>query len=590
MNRRPPRACTVSDSLTAVSPRKLFRPAPEGFQEMPKQITSTRRPALALAAALLCALALHASPALAQKEAAATISGRVTDGEHGAQNVTVTLVFNEPAQRFRVAARAKTDADGRFQLANVAPGRYQLLPVAPAYVVEGLGTNFPPGRPLTIVAGEDVRDVDFKIAPGGVITGRVVDADGNPVVGEMVMAQPAEENPGPPRFNFDMRDMTTDDRGIYRLYGLPPGRYRVSVGRADQSGALSFGRRKIFRRTFYPDAAEQKDARIVEVRAGIEATDIDIAVGRALKTYRVSGRFVTADTNQPVANYAVGFSTVDPRGRRTGGFGGSATTNARGEFVTEGLVPGRYAVFATSEVPFQDAAEFYSDPVTFEVTDADVTGLSVRLKRGATISGVVTIEGAPDRAAAAQMLSGVRVYPWNETAQREAGGAPVRPVNINPDGTFRVTGVTPGKIRLSTMNESVKGLSTARVELNGANVLSGFDVTEGLQVAGVHVVMVYGSGVIVGQATYVNGTLPQGARIMAVARPAGQPEGSASSGARSAEVDGRGYFRIEGVPAGEYEVVVHVFAFGARPHRSAPQRVVIGDGGEAKTSPVVDLH
>ena len=562
---------------------------------MPQLIKSKRRPALAVAAALLCALALHAPAALAQKEAAATISGRVTDGERGAQNVTVTLVFGEPAQRFRVAARAKTDADGRFTIANVAPGRYQILPVVPTHVIEGLGTNYPPGRPLTIVAGEEVRDVDFKITPGGVITGRVLDADGNPVVGEQVIAQPAEENQGPPRFNFDLRDMVTDDRGVYRLFGLTPGRYRVSVGRADDSGAVSLNRRKIFRRTFYPDAAEQKDARIVEVKAGIEATDVDISVGRALKTYRVSGRFVTADTNQPVSDVAVGFATVDPRGRRTGGVGGAAMTNARGEFVTEGLAPGRYVVYATnllSAAAPQAQSEFYSDPVFFEVAEGDVSGLLVRLKRGATVSGVVTIEGVPDRAAAAQMLSAVRVYTMLDPGRQpqQQTYTPPRPVNVNPDGTFRVTGLMPGRLRLGTMNDTVKGLSTARIELNGANVLTGFELTEGAQVAGFHVVLVYGSGTVVGQTTYINGTLPPGARAMAVARPAGQPQGAAGAGWRTSEVDGRGYFRIDGIPAGEYEVFVNVFAFNARPRRSALLRVVIGDGGEVKVSPVVDLQ
>jgi hypothetical protein len=90
---------------------------------MPKLNPPRPRPARgALAAALLCALAL-APAALAQKEAPATVAGRVTDGERGAPGVTVVLVFNEPAQRFRLAARAKTDAEGRFLLANVATGR-----------------------------------------------------------------------------------------------------------------------------------------------------------------------------------------------------------------------------------------------------------------------------------------------------------------------------------------------------------------------------------------------------------------------------------------------------------------------------------
>src|SRR5215210_2605247 len=231
---------------------------------MPKLITPSRpaRRAFVSAAALLLTLALH-PPALAQKEAPATVSGRVAEGERGAPGVSVLLIYNEPAQRFRAAARARTDADGRYLLTNVAPGRYQILPVAPAYVVAGLGMNYPPGRPLTIVAGEEVKDIDFKMEPGGVITGRVTDADGNPVIAEQVIVAPVEEAAGrQPRFDFDQRDQQTDDRGVYRLYGLPPGRYRVSVGRADDSGAVSIGRRKVFRRTFFPDATEQAQARV----------------------------------------------------------------------------------------------------------------------------------------------------------------------------------------------------------------------------------------------------------------------------------------------------------------------------------------
>lgn len=562
---------------------------------MPTPNTPRVRPArgaLTLAAALLCALAL-APAALAQTAAPATVNGRVTDGERGAHGVTVILVYNEPSRRFRLAARAKTDAEGRFLISNVAPGLYQILPIAPAHVVAGLGLNYPPGRPLNISAGEEIRDIDFKIEPGGVITGRITDADGNPVVAEPVMAAPVEQSMGPPRFNFDQRDMLTDDRGIYRLFGLPPGRYRVSVGRADDSGAVSFGRRKLFRRTFYPDAAESAQARIVEVKAGDEATDVDISVGRPLKTYKVAGRFVTADTNQPVAGIPVGYSTVDARGRRTGGYGGVTTTNSLGEFVTDGLASGRYAVYSTNSFQSQaEPSEFYSDAVFFEVAESDVSGLVVKLKRGATVSGVVTIEGMPDRAAAAQMLSSLRVSPWVEPFQQQFGTATqTRPVSVNPDGTFRVMGLSPGKLRLNTMSEGAKGLTTTRVEMNNTNVIGGFNIAEGAQVTGVRIVMTYGTATLIGQTTFLNGSPAAGARLMAFARLIVPTPGATV--ARSAEVDGRGFFRLEGMPAGEYEVIVNAFSLASggagRTQRSEPLRVVLGDGVEAKVAPIIDF-
>lgn len=551
---------------------------------MPKLITPERQ--FIYAAALLLTLALSSS-ARAQGAAPATVAGRVTDGERGAQGVAVLLISIEPAQRFRAAARAKTDAEGRYLLTNVAPGSYQVLPVAPAYVVADLAPSFPPGRRLIVNAGEEVKDVDFKLEPGGVITGRVTDGGGNPVVAEQVFVQPADDAAGQgPRLGIDQRDRMTDDRGVYRIFGLPAGRYYVGVGRAGDAGLITFGRRKLFRSTFYPDAAERAQARVVEVKQGFEAENIDITVGRALKTYRVSGRFVAADSGQPVAGVAVGYSAVDARGRRMGSYAGLAETDARGEFSTDGVAPGRYAVFATTTFQ-QQTPEFYSDPLFFEVAEADVSGLVVRLKRGATVSGVVQIEGVADRAAAAQMLSAVRVFPWIEGRQQSAAAGAPRPTQLNPDGTFRLTGVVPGKLHLNTTSEAVKNLSTARVELNGANVMGGFDVAEGAQVAGVRIVLTYGTATLVGQTTYVNGTVPAGARVVAFARMVGST-GAGVANSRSAEVDARGLFRIEGLPAGEYDVSVNVFGPG-RTSRSAPVRVSVGEG-EAKVSPVVDFQ
>lgn len=546
------------------------------------------RTALGAHASALLFLLLLAPGALAQAQLPATVSGRVTDGERGLPGIQVILFANDAAQRFRTVARAKTDAEGRYLLTNVPPGRHQIMPVAPAYVVEGVGSSYPPGRPLTLVAGEEVKDMDFRVEPGGVITGRVTDADGNPVVGEAVFAATVEETGRPPRYNFDSRDITTDDRGVYRLFGLQPGRYRVSVGRAEETGGVSLDRRRIFRRTFHPDASEVAQARVVEVKSGIEATDVDIAVGRALKTYRVAGQLLTADTGQPVPNVQVTFGAVDPRRRRVSGYGSGVTTNARGEFQTSGFTPGRYVVYVTAQ-PLE-ASEFYSDPLFFNLTDADVSGLVVKLKRGATLSGIVVVEGVADRAAAARMLAAVRVYPWVEPRREPAAviPTPMRPIPIAADGSFRVTGISPGKVRLGATLDTLKGLTLTRVELNGANIIGGFDVAEGAQVAGLRLVLTYGTGTIVGQTSFLNGTPPAGTRMMAQARMVNQPQGG--SAARSIEVDARGFFRLEGLPAGEYEVIVHLFGGPARQRRSETLRAVVSDGIETRVAPVIDFQ
>jgi hypothetical protein len=557
---------------------------------MPKPSTLTfkrviARGALALLAALLAAHSL-ASDARAQKESPASVAGRVTDGEHGVAGITVMLLSSDPTQRFKTIARAKTDGDGRYQMTGVAAGRYHVTPYASVYVVQGASESWPPGRPLTLMPGDDVRDVDFRIERGGVITGRVTDADGNPVIAEFVTLLPVDDTQVPRRIAFDARDQMTDDRGIYRLYGLPAGHYHVAVGQSsDEMGAVAYGRRKIFKRTFYPDVTVEAQARTVEVKAGDETTNVDIMLGRALKTYRASGRFVNAETGQPMPNVLFGYGTFDPTGQRIASFGGGSTaTNARGEFQTEGLTPGRYAVFS---YPSPEGSEFYSEIVRFEVADSDVTGLVVPLRRGASISGVVQIEGMSDRIEAARLLKQVRLYAFVDQSGLQQGvPSYTPPPTVAPDGSFRIGGLRPGNLRLGASADMTKGLSVMSIEMNGAPLKGGIPVNEGAQITGVRIRMVYGSAVIRGQINFINGTLPPGVRVIVSAQRVAAPGGE--SVGRQVEADVRGFFRMEGLPAGEYEVLVRVFKLGRMALSDRPH-VTLAEGVEAGVTPTVDL-
>jgi hypothetical protein len=199
-----------------------------------------------------------------------------------------------------------------------------------------------------------------------------------------------------------------------------------------------------------------------------------------------------------------------------------------------------------------------------------------------------------DRRALARMLSQVRIFGFVEPAggRRDlmAPGFGSRPPLVGPDGSFRLVGLRPGKLRISASAEGERGLSMTRVELNGANVVSGgIDVAEGAQVTGARVVMTYGTSVITGQVSFVNGAPQQGSRMIAQARRAGSAPGAGGDFARSVEADARGFFRIEGLPAGEYEVTVHVFGAGGRPSRSQPTPASLAEGGETRVAPVIDF-
>jgi Carboxypeptidase regulatory-like domain len=598
---RPPKARTPPKPRPRPNSRAAFSSQTDARSSQ-TAARAFRAAALFLFAAALCA-ALSSAGAFAQgqaqrPEAPATVAGRVTDGEHGLAGVAVVLVSGDTSSPPRPVAHAKTDGEGNYRVVGVPPGRYKIIPFSPTYIVQGMSMfDYPPGKPLNLSAGESVEGIDFRLERGGVITGRVTDADGNPVISEPVSVVPYATNEQQrqmlqqqqQRGPFDVRDYTTDDRGVYRVYGLLPGTYHVSAGQDGDNGALSYGRRRLYRRTFYNDAPAESQASTVEVTAGGETSDIDITLGRAVKTFRASGRFVSAETGQPVANVNYGYGPVRADGRFAGGFGGGFMTNERGEFQTEGLAPGHYAIFtATFGAAPNNAGDLYSDPVTFDVVDSDVNDIVVKLRRGASVSGVVTIEGA-DAATAARLLPGVSLYGVPQPTGQAASSVPniSRSLSVAADGTFRLAGLREGKLRIFLANGR-KGLTLSRVELNGANVTNGFEVGDGAQVSGVRVVVAYGSGVIRGQVNFTNGTPPSGARVYIFARRAGAEENNGGW----AEVDARGRFMMENLPAGEYEVQARVMVFqpGARPAMSESQHVSLSEGGDMSVTLTVDVN
>src|SRR5205085_12246924 len=131
----------------------------------------------------------------------------------------------------------------------------------------------------------------FSLTRGAIITGKVIDADGRPLVGERVTLMSFDAQ-GRKR-QVSQRDFTMgeiDDRGVYRIYGLTAGRYIVSAGQAADSGAPVFGTSgQIYQRIFHPNAAEETQAKVIELGEGQEATGIDIAMNRPTKTFAATG-------------------------------------------------------------------------------------------------------------------------------------------------------------------------------------------------------------------------------------------------------------------------------------------------------------
>ena len=183
-----------------------------------------------------------------QGKGSASVSGKITIGGKPAKATTVTATPEEQTFPPKVfSASATTDDEGHYRIVGLAAGTYKITPYDPVNFVPTRNEWDSPGKDLTLGANETADNIDFEVARGGVITGRITSSEGKPVIETKVTIQPLDPKIliGRGSNNFMYQ---TDDRGVYRIYGLLAGQYLVSVGDDKNGGGIMVGAAK---RDFY---------------------------------------------------------------------------------------------------------------------------------------------------------------------------------------------------------------------------------------------------------------------------------------------------------------------------------------------------
>lgn len=435
-----------------------------------KTRTRTRAKSLALALTALALLA-HASshmcraqaptaqpqpkgtPERARERSLGTITGRVV-GESG-EPVPGALVY--VGQRGVVLPnrmqRTVTDEDGNFQITELDPGLYSIVANLPGYVPDTDPSN---GRPPAYRPGDTVS---LRLVKGGVITGTVTDTQGEPIVGLGVRAYRVRDLDGRPvtfGYNSGVEDKT-DDRGVYRIYGLMPGVYVVSAGTT--SRGYFYGYAAAYAGdspTFYPSATRDTASEIT-VRAGQENAGVDIR-------YRDEpGRNVTGRVEPPAGSQAdpsVSFN-VTLAYASTGIQAGITFVQPNVlTFSFEGVADGDYDIQATAGG--REGQTATSTPQRVSVKGSDVTGLKLTLAPLASVSGNLSIEKATaaERASETCKQQRASMLP-QETLVTLAADRPApakgqattrtslsREATPDPSGSFTLRGLEPGRYRL----------------------------------------------------------------------------------------------------------------------------------------------
>src|SRR5215510_14659555 len=296
-----------------------------------------------LALTFICSLPLQFTSQAQQKDAkvgTATVSGRVTIKGEPAQGVSVFLDSTDSD----TIPSAKTDENGYFRINGLPAGRYVPISLTPGYVMPGGRSEYTMvrGTAFQIGEGDAVEKIDIELIPGGVITGRVTGINGRPLVDELVELWGLDKNGTMRQFTTGLlrKMLTTDDRGIYRVFGLPEGRYILSAG------GYSMGEDGFVQKTYHPNVTDKSQAKVVELGEGEEVTGVDIDVAEVKKTYSIFGRVVNTDNGQPVtgATISLGFLSQNDLNidKDVGFFFGHS--NSKGEFLLSNVPPGKFVV------------------------------------------------------------------------------------------------------------------------------------------------------------------------------------------------------------------------------------------------------
>jgi hypothetical protein len=365
------------------------------------------------------------------------IAPRIVEGSFSARRGVLSASVLETASDGRILSfTATTSADGTFQIMNVPPGsNYQLIAVhPPQYLPAQYGQRVPavPGRPLSLAAGEQRRDVRIEMTPSGAISGRVVDSRGLPMRNVVVeLRRPwylegwrllLEWNQLVNRLRGIGKTnraatMATNARGEFNFSGLAPAQYYIRTSFTDEESLAP-----------------------INLHAGASITDLRI-VAPELSERDIQGVILAPDgTVAASARVAVLRPSVVPLYETALLDSQALRSRSRGQFTLTVPGPGRYLLVAAGETANGEVMQAREE---VDVRESGLRDVRMQLRPPFRMSGRVTFEGNVPRSSSASDAMVLELYPMTVTI-----GAVAPAVLPTTNGAFTLQGVTAGDYRV----------------------------------------------------------------------------------------------------------------------------------------------
>jgi 5-hydroxyisourate hydrolase-like protein (transthyretin family) len=539
-----------------------------------------------LCASSVCAQAQAApTPTPERVKPKGSITGRVV-GEDG-QPVNSARVFVVTSRGDGSGGTTLTGPDGAFKVEGLEAAPYSVTAQVPG-AFDAAYLEYERGARVYYRPGDDVS---VRVMRGGVITGRVTDARGEPAAGVHVNLVRVRTLEGAPvrEVNRYMRSLerTTDDRGVFRSYGLLPGVYVVSAGGRFSSNYFGVLAHMDEAPTFYPSATRDATTEVT-VRAGEEVGAVDVRL-RGERGHAVSGT-IAGVTESAHAEQTTILNVISADSTE---YVGQFQVYGRGEtegFSIDGLTDGDYDLVAERFEPTKDWRRAGSFSRRVQIRGADVTGIRVTFAPLASLSGRLVFETQPaaDSKASApaakpptadegkasgtkNTCKGTAEELWagaGVVARRDAAAAgqsfPASERSTledspNDKGEFAFQGIVAGTYRLDFKlgpGYFVTGVRRgSRPADVGASVVR---LAQGEQVSDVTVTAAYGAASVGGRVSFPECETCSNARARLYLVPQERERAEDSLRYSEAAVEGKGRggeFSFEGVAPGRYTLV-----------------------------------
>ncbi len=403
-------------------------------------------------AVLLLALSLAQLPVTAADQKC-TIQGSAVSVATGAPLGKTTLTLKSENHR----STAVGDAQGKFLFEGVEPGEYILSADRYGYLQQG--------TPVTLDAGQHLKDVVLKLTLQGVISGRVTDEDGDPLPSAEVIWMRSSRI-GERMRTLDWNGAQLDAEGGFVIPQLKPGRYYLKAFQENQPRV-----RESYVATYYPSSINPGGAVAIDIAPGREIRGLEIRLRKA-QVFRVRGKAVNLTTalldQTSLLLMPAEKSELSPEN-------GDRSAQVRdGVFEFVNVLPGAYVIRTSpgSRLDSRTTPAFCSYPIT--VRNQDVDGVVVSLSGGLELTGNIKMEGRDVRDSTPVKWPSVTLDPiayYSRVAPH---------ADTQSDGAFHVAGLPPDRYQLRLAGLP-SGTYVKRVRYGGQEIVNGqFDLTSGV--------------------------------------------------------------------------------------------------------------